>query len=128
MPQYTSFQTAEEHTRLVENLKKAPEDIGFSVKQKDIIHMILGLSGEVGELTDAVKKHVIYEKELDIENIIEELGDIEFYLEGLRSALQGTISLNRETILRENIRKLEKRYSSGTYSDSQAKERKDKED
>lgn len=85
-------------------------------------HMTLGLTGETGELTDAIKKHTVYGKQLDVENVIEELGDIEFYLEGLRQAL----SITRKETLDRNQEKLAKRYHTGGYSDNQAQQRADK--
>lgn len=108
----------------VYKLKKKPSDIKPSLTNTkvDLIHMILGLSGEVGELLDSIKKHVIYEQELDRDNVIEELGDIEFYLEGLRQQL----FLSREMIIESNVEKLSQRYNSLAYSDQSAKERKDK--
>lgn len=57
-----------------------------------------------------------------MENVIEELGDIEFYLEGMRQQL----GITREQTLEANISKLSKRYHSGSYSDTQAQERADK--
>ena len=50
-------------------------------------HMATGVSGEAGELLDAVKKVVVYRKPVDMENVVEELGDLEFYMEGLRQGL-----------------------------------------
>lgn len=70
---------------------------------------------------DAIGKHVYYEQPLDIENVREELGDIEFYLEGLRQLL----AMPRDETLEHNITKLSKRYGE-KYSDVAAKERKDK--
>lgn len=87
-----------------------------------IVHMAMGISGEAGELLDAVKKWAIYNKPLDGENILEELGDIEFYLEGFRQA----IDVTRDAIVARNIAKLSERYGSGSYSDTQAIERADK--
>jgi hypothetical protein len=58
-----------------------------------------------------------------MENVIEELGDLEFYMEGLRQEL----GISRDLTLDRNISKLSKRYHSATYSDSQAQERADKE-
>ena len=43
-------------------------------------HIALGLIGEVGELADALKHDLVYQKPLDIENVKEELGDIIYYL------------------------------------------------
>lgn len=64
----------------------------------------------------------IYRKELDRENVIEELGDLEFYLEGIRQGL----GLTREECLEHNIRKLSKRYEGLKYSDKAAQDRADK--
>lgn len=112
-----------EHSELVYNLVKDPEEILQSLyyEKVDLIHAILGISGEAGELLDAIKKHTIYNKPLDVENVIEELGDLEFYLEQLRQIL----SISREDTLQANINKLRKRYPSG-YSDSHAQLRLDK--
>ena len=53
----------------------------------DLLHMAVGVSGESGELLDAVKKAVIYNKEMDVKNIIEELGDLEFYMSKIRQII-----------------------------------------
>jgi hypothetical protein len=53
--------------------------------------------------------------------VVEELGDLEFYLEMLRQELK----LNRQVILWKNESKLVKRYGK-KYSDKSAKARKDK--
>lgn len=86
------------------------------------LHMAVGVAGEAGELLDCVKKHVIYNKPLDRVNAVEELGDIEFYLENLRQSL----GITREETIHQNRLKLGVRYSSGSYSDRQAQERADK--
>lgn len=85
-------------------------------------HMALGVSGEAGELVDALKKHAVYGKPLDRENVVEELGDLEFYMEGIRDSL----GISRAETLAHNQAKLAKRYASGGYSDKQAAERADK--
>lgn len=91
-------------------------------QQADLLHMSVGVSGEAGELLDAIKKHTIYGKPLDIENVIEELGDLEFYMERIRQL----INITREQTIEANIAKLGKRYSSGKYSNQQAQARADK--
>lgn len=91
-----------------------------------LLHMTIGISGEAGELLDAIKKSVIYQKPLDRTNVIEELGDLEFYMEGLRQA----INISREEVLITNMEKLsgvKGRYEQGQYSDEQAQARQDKE-
>lgn len=112
------------HSNLVANLAKPGKDIieSLTPEQAHLLHMAVGVSGEAGELLDAIKKLAIYQKNIDMENIIEELGDIEFYLEGIRAEL----NITRERCLRYNIDKLEKRYHKGKYSNEQAQERADK--
>ncbi len=83
--------------------------------------MAIGISGESGELLDAMKKRVVYRKELDRENVIEELGDLEFYLEGIRQGL----GVTREQCIDANITKLSNRYASLKYSDDAAQQRAD---
>jgi NTP pyrophosphatase (non-canonical NTP hydrolase) len=85
------------------------------------LHMAVGVAGEAGELLDAIKKAVIYRKPLDRENVVEELGDLEFYMEGLR---QGT-GITRDETIAANIAKLGVRYGQ-RYSDQAAHDRKDK--
>lgn len=48
-----------------------------------LLHMAVGVAGETGELLSALADNFLYHKEFDYENIKEELGDAEFYLEGL---------------------------------------------
>lgn len=52
-------------------------------REDHITHMVLGIIGEVGELVDAVKRHYIYGKPLDIANVKEEIGDLSWYVAGL---------------------------------------------
>ena len=112
-----------EYPEFVGNLKKDPDAIFMDLDyiKLDAIHMCLGLSGEVGEVVDVIKKHVIFNKKLDRDSVVKELGDVEFYLEGLRQALE----ITREEVIQGNINKLTKRYSEGTYSDNAALSRAD---
>lgn len=89
----------------------------------DLLHMAILISGEAGELLDAVKKHVIYNTPLDIVNVQEELGDILFGLFGMIDNLD----LDFHHVLEYNKEKLSIRYKDG-YSDKEAQQRKDKED
>jgi len=112
------------HEELVTALVKPGDEISGNMDYRSahIIHMCLGLAGEVGELIDAIKKATIYGKPMDRENVIEELGDIEFYLEGLRQGL----FISREVTMLKNIEKLTRRYPQGRYTDADAKARADK--
>ena len=110
------------HSEMVARLMKPKSELQFTPTQCDMIHAILGISGECGELLDTIKKHVIYGKSLDMINIVEELGDMEFYLEHLRTIC----GVTREETIRANMGKLAVRYPGYNYTDAKAKERADK--
>lgn len=114
IPKYNEF---------VRMLAKPGDEIAASLtpEQAHLLHMAVGISGEAGELLDAVKKHVVYNKELDLENVIEELGDLEFYMQGVRNGL----GINRAQVIAHNMKKLGVRYEKG-YSDKAAQKRADK--
>lgn len=114
------------YSEMVAALAKKGEVIANELTAEDahLLHMTVGVSGEAGELLDAVKKAVIYRKPLDRENVIEELGDLEFYMEGLRQGL----GITRQETIDANIAKLSKRYEGLKYSDKSAQLRADKQD
>lgn len=114
------------HDEMVQALKKSGEQIlpTLTPRRVRIWDNASCIMGEAGELFDAIKKHVFYGTELDLANVTEELGDLEFYLEDLRR----TLGLARETTLRANIEKLAIRYKDMKYSDAAAQERADKSD
>lgn len=87
----------------------------------DMLHAVVGISGEAGELLDAVKKTWVYNKPLDVENVIEEIGDLYFYI----SHLKNVLNISDKTIMDHNVAKLSKRYGT-SYSDKAAQERADK--
>jgi len=111
---------------MVAQLRKPGEDIRaeLTASDADMRHMGIGICGEAGELIDAIKKAVVYRKPLDYNNVIEELGDLEFYMQGLRSL----VGVTREATLEANVRKLEKRYPGYVYTNGRAQERADKKD
>jgi NTP pyrophosphatase (non-canonical NTP hydrolase) len=86
-----------------------------------LLHGALGISGEAGELLDAVKKHVMYGKELDRANVLEELGDLAWYM---AIALEA-VGSNFSEIMALNQAKLEKRYPGG-FTEALAQMRLDK--
>ena len=128
--------------------------LGSRAKYLAVIHMFIGLAGELGELADCIKKAVIYRKTVDLGNFIEEIGDICFYSCALTELLSdkkdiiesfvefhlksegcGVLpSFNKvfntditlEYCIEQNKQKLSKRYAQGKYTDEQAKERADK--
>lgn len=112
------------HEDMVRALAKKGDAIleSMTPNKCDYMHHVMGICGEAGELLDAIKKAIIYNKAIDLENVIEELGDIEFYMEGLRQAFD----ITREQTLNGNITKLAQRYKDFQYTDAQAHARADK--
>ncbi len=74
-----------------------------------VLNGVLGLSGESGECTDMVKKHLFQGHSLDKEHLAKELGDVAWYLAVTAQA----IGYDLETILRMNVDKLRNRYPDG---------------
>lgn len=74
-----------------------------------------------GALFDAIKRHIFYEKPLDIQVIAHAIGDLEAAL----LELYQVESLTRQGVLDANIAKLSKRYGE-KYSDAAAQARVDK--
>lgn len=113
--------TETEYEAFVGSKVKSPSDIVLTLAQKNLMHAALGVAGEAGEIVGAIKSHTIYGKPLDMENVIEELGDMEFYLQQLRTAL----NLTWFDCVSTNMAKLDVRYKDG-YSDAAAVARADK--
>lgn len=74
------------HPQLVAALVKPPLDIlnSLSLDKVDLWHGATGVAGETGELLEGIADKE--RSDLDkIDNIVEELGDIEFYVQQIRS-------------------------------------------
>ena len=80
----------------------------------DIVHMLFGMSTEVGELTDVFKKFIAYGKEVDAVNVVEELGDILYYIASFCRIYGVPLS----EVIARNIAKLETRYPEKFTQDS----------
>lgn len=116
------------HSEMVKDLAKPGSAIiaDLTPLRAEQWHYASAICGEAGELFDIVKKLAIYAKpatEETRENLLEELGDLEFFLEALRESF----GIERAETLQHNYVKLmKKRYKSGTYSNEQAQQRADK--
>ena len=107
---------------LAEDFPKVVMPAELSAGSCNQMHMAVGVAGESAELLDAILTSFTNSTPLDLENVIEELGDIEFYMSGLRQQLQ----ISRDEVLQANINKLSVRYEGLKYSDDAAKTRADK--
>lgn len=80
-----------------------------SDEDKLILQCALGLCGEAGEVAEQVKKHYFHGHRLDKRHMIEELGDVIWYL----AVLCDAIGSDLQTVMAKNLIKLEKRYPKG---------------
>lgn len=72
----------------------------------DVLHALLGIGTEAGELQDMLKKHLMYGKAFDRTNLVEECGDLLWYI---ALALK-TVSVTMSDCMERNIKKLQVRY------------------
>ena len=91
-------------------------------RNEELMHAALGVCGEAGELGDAIKKQVVYNKPTDRANIVEELGDLQFYMQ----AIMNLYGITYEEVFQGNADKLAKRYVNLNYTDREAVARADK--
>ena len=82
------------------------------------LHAVLGITTEAGELLDVFKKAIFYGRNVDWENVKEEIGDIMWYI----AILCDDRGLDLAEILEMNRNKLHKRYEGG-FSEGKANER-----
>lgn len=89
--------------------KRKVIDVKNDISIGGILNACLGLSGEVGEFNDMIKKWIFHEKPLDIEHAKKEAGDICWYL----AMLCESFGWDLEEIVQLNIDKLKARYPEG---------------
>jgi len=107
------------YSQFVEEMfKKKPEWAAAFVGNFAELHAVMGLSGEVGEVVDIIKKHVFHGKRLDRRHLIEEIGDVEFYLEALRQVYD----IDRDFTITQNWNKLTGRHPEGIENSTHYKE------
>lgn len=79
-----------------------------------LLHAVMGLSTEANELLDAVKKYIFYGKEIDKVNLIEEAGDIFWYMAALCKEF---LNIDFKEVQFKNIEKLRARYGETWHRD-----------
>jgi NTP pyrophosphatase (non-canonical NTP hydrolase) len=99
----------------VKRTKKNHESI-----RDELCDYSMGVSGEAGEVLDLIKKVCWQGKPMNIEKVIEEMGDVLWYL----AALSDTIGVSLDTVVEYNIIKLRERYQTG-YSHEESEGRKE---
>lgn len=85
-----------------------------------ILHGAIGMCGESGEVIDKVKKTLIYGKELNKKDLLNECGDVLWYM----TILLHELGYDLEDAMMANSEKLKKRFPDG-FNTKDALERKD---
>ena len=74
-----------------------------------LVNGALGLAGESGEVADLVKKFMFQGHGLNTDDLLDELGDVLWYISEVAAGMGETI----ETVARRNVDKLWRRYPAG---------------
>ena len=92
--------------------KEAFDLISEDGRKDMVLNGVLGLAGESGECCDIVKKNRFQGHELNKEHLIEELGDVMWYIAETASGLGVTL----EEVALYNLDKLHKRYHGNHFN------------
>lgn len=101
---------------ITENNDEKSIMVRFDWKTIRILHALLGINTENGELQDQFKKHVFYGRELDKTNLVEEIGDLMWYM----ALLCNELGVSFEEVWEKNIAKLNNRYKGGKFTETKA--------
>ena len=82
---------------------------GYPAEKLMLLNGVLGMSGEAGECSDIVKKHIFQGHNLDEAHIAKELGDVAWYL----AIAAHSIGYGLDDIFQMNVDKLMARYPDG---------------
>ena len=74
-----------------------------------IVNAALGLSGEVGELNDMIKKWIFHNTTLDKEHVKKEIGDVMWYV----AMMCESFGFSLDDVMQTNVDKLIARYPDG---------------
>lgn len=81
----------------------------------NMLHAVLGLYSEAGELLECLFDSMMTGTKLDTKNMVEEAGDIRWFLTLLEDALE----VSDVEVMTKNLKKLKKRFPEG-FSESDA--------
>jgi NTP pyrophosphatase (non-canonical NTP hydrolase) len=91
------------------------EQVTLPTDKARLLHHLMGIVGEAGELTEQVMGYIMDDKPLDVKNVIEEMGDFHWYFAGLHRVL----NIPAGAMLQTNYDKLVARYPD-KYNDADA--------
>jgi NTP pyrophosphatase (non-canonical NTP hydrolase) len=81
------------------------------------MHAVIGIGTEAGEVQDLFKKKIMYGKEIQTSDFIDEIGDLLWYMGVACNAL----GFSLEEVMEKNYKKLSVRYGNSlTFSEERA--------
>lgn len=82
-----------------------------------LMHACIGIGTEAGEVQDLFKKRIMYGKDVQVSDFVDEIGDLLWYI----GVACNTLGISFEEIMDKNYKKLSTRYGKDlTYSDKAA--------
>jgi len=97
------------NSEYIELALRTESDEGTLIFPTDLLRLLhagMGLTTEAGEFVDTLKKRIFYGKRVDRINLVEELGDLFWYIAIACDAL----NVSFEYVMKTNIAKLQKRF------------------
>ena len=91
--------------------------------EQGMLNYTLGIAGEAGEVADIIKKHFFHGHTLNVADVVDELGDVLFYVQ----ALCNVLGVDMSQLILTNARKLSVRYPKG-FDPEKSKNRDDVKD
>lgn len=108
------FDTREDEEKMVMNDYQKQAFTTATEECKNIFYMTMGMTGEAGEIANKVKKVMRDGKQLDLEDIKHELGDVLWYVASFATVL----GIDLEEVAQENLDKLKSRKERGVIGGS----------
>lgn len=108
------FDTREEDEKMAMNDYQKQAFTTATAESQNIYYMTMGMCGEAGEIANKVKKVMRDGKQLDLEDIKHELGDVLWYVAGLATVL----GIDLEEVAQANLDKLKSRKERGVIGGS----------
>jgi NTP pyrophosphatase (non-canonical NTP hydrolase) len=106
--QLSTIETFKEYQELTR--RTAPKNVEpIGTERAELINYMFGLWGEMGELTDYMKKILFHDHVPDWDRLEEEIGDILWYL----ARISDFMLIRMGDVAGKNIDKLKKRYPNG---------------
>lgn len=99
---------------LFDDYQKEAKATAIYPEQYKIVYPALGLAGETGEVCEKIKKTIRDGKDIDIQQLALELGDVLWYI----SAIASDAGISLDTIAQNNIIKLKSRKERNVISGS----------